>query len=125
MQIFNVGALELVFILLLAFIVLGPQRAVKAAGEVGRWIKDFTSSQFWKDLLATSREIQDLPRKIMDDVEIQQTIGALDKTTDELNETLRQSQAALDEDLLVINQKMDTRQNLASGSTEQDDSEAD
>lgn len=78
MKFFNIGALEFLFILLLALIVLGPRKAVKTAGEIGRWLKEFLSSPFWKDLQATSKEIQDLPKKIMDEAEIQKTIDELD-----------------------------------------------
>ena len=78
MKLFNIGALEFLFILLLALIVLGPRKAVKTAGDIGHWLKEFLASPFWKDLQATSKEIQDLPKKIMDEAEIQKTIDELD-----------------------------------------------
>jgi Sec-independent protein translocase protein TatA len=80
MQLFNVGALELVFILLLALIILGPRKAVKSAGDVGRWFKELMQSQFWQDLQTTSKEIKDLPKKLMDEAEIQKTIEELDRS---------------------------------------------
>jgi len=88
MKIFNVGVLEIFFILLLAMIVLGPKKAVETAGNVGRWIKKLMKSQFWKNLVMTSREIQDLPKKIMDEAEIQRTIEELDRTSDTFSEIL-------------------------------------
>ena len=80
MKLLNVGALEFVLILLLALIVLGPRKAVKTAGEVGRWIKNLFQSEFWQELQKTSREIQDLPKKMMDEAEIQKTIEELDRS---------------------------------------------
>lgn len=80
MKLFNVGALEFVFILLLALIILGPRKAVETAGEVGRWVKELFSSQFWQDLMTTSKEIQDLPKKMMDEAEITKTIEELDRS---------------------------------------------
>ena len=91
MKLFNVGALEFVFILLLAFIVLGPEKAIKAAGDVARWIRGLTQSQFWKDLLSTSREIQDIPKKLMEDAEIQNTIADLDRSTGEIRKTFHET----------------------------------
>ena len=85
MKFFNVGALEFVFILLLALIILGPRKAVKTAGDVGRWIKDLFQSEFWQDLQRTTREIQDLPKKMMDEAEIQKTIEELDRSEALLN----------------------------------------
>jgi Sec-independent protein translocase protein TatA len=73
-KIFNLGLLEIVFIVLLAFIVLGPEKAVEEAGNLGRWVRKIIKSPFWRDLVSTSRDIQDIPRKIMDDAEIQKTL---------------------------------------------------
>lgn len=80
MKLFNVGALEFLFILLLALIILGPRKAVETAGKVGRLVKQLFSSQFWQDLQATSKEIQDLPKKMMDEAEIQKTVEELDRS---------------------------------------------
>lgn len=106
MQLFNVGALELVFILLLAFIVLGPKKAVKAAGEVGQWIKKLISSQFWQDLMTTSKEIQDLPKKVMEEAEIQKTIEDLDRSKREFDEIIEESGSGLQENLTKIEREI-------------------
>lgn len=95
MQFLNVGVLELLFILLLAFIVLGPKKAIKTAGDVGRWVRDATKSQFWKDINAASREIQDLPRKVMDEVELQKVMDDLDRSTREMNALIKESNSAI------------------------------
>lgn len=36
MELFNIGPLELLFLLALAILVVGPQRAVELAGQLGR-----------------------------------------------------------------------------------------
>jgi Sec-independent protein translocase protein TatA len=79
-KIFNLGLLEIVFIVLLAFIVLGPEKAVEEAGNLGRWVRKIVKSPFWRDLVSTSRDIQDIPRKIMDDAEIQKTLEEIDRS---------------------------------------------
>jgi Sec-independent protein translocase protein TatA len=88
MEIFNVGALELLFILLLAFLILGPKKAVELAGEVGRWLKEFVQSPLWKEILRTSQDIKDVPKKIMDDAEIQKTIDEIERSAKAVNEEL-------------------------------------
>ncbi len=80
MQIFNLGLLEIAFIVLLAFIVLGPQKAVEEAGNLGRWIRKIIKSPFWRDLVSTSKDIKDIPKKIMDDAEIQKTLEDIDRS---------------------------------------------
>ena len=106
MQLFNVGALELIFILLLAFIVLGPKKAVKTAGEVGQWIKKLISSQFWQDLMATSREIQDLPKKVMEEADIQKTMEDLDRSKREFDTIVKESGSGLQKDITKIEQEI-------------------
>jgi Sec-independent protein translocase protein TatA len=78
MELFNIGILEFLFIILLAFIVLGPKKAVKVAGEVGAWIRNILDSPTWKEIMKTSRDIRDIPRKITDDAEIQRTLEDID-----------------------------------------------
>jgi sec-independent protein translocase protein TatB len=97
MKFLNVGALEFALILLLAFIVLGPKQAVKVAGDVGRWVKKLISSQFWRDLVATSKQIQDLPQKMMDEAEIQKTIEDLERSTNTINTSLTTNQTEIED----------------------------
>ncbi len=99
MKLFNVGALELVFILLIAFIVLGPEKAIKTAGDVARWIRGLTRSKFWQDLFSTSKEIQDIPKKLMEDADIKNTIADLDRSTGEIMKTFRETGMGIDKEL--------------------------
>jgi len=94
-KILNVGTLELVFILLLILIVLGPRKAMKTAGELGALIKKITSSKFWRDLVTTSEEIRDFPRKMMDESELQNTIASLDPKAGEVNEIIGKNQSEI------------------------------
>ena len=89
MKFLNIGVLEFVFILLLALIILGPRKAIDAAGEVGRWIKGLTHSEFWRDIVTASKEIKDLPKKMMDEAELQKTVNELDRSTAEINQSFR------------------------------------
>ncbi|MDY6873777.1 MAG: hypothetical protein SVR81_07420 [Chloroflexota bacterium] len=88
MELFNIGAPEFLFILLLVFIVLGPKRAVDLAGQVGRWARDLVRSPFWKEIVSASKDIKDIPRKIMDEAEIQNTIDEIERSTQEINQEL-------------------------------------
>ena len=92
MQVFNVGVLELLFILLLAFIVFGPAKAIKTAGDVGRWIKNLTKSPLWREIITTSNEIREFPKKLMDNVELQKTMEDLDRSAKEINKELTKVQ---------------------------------
>jgi Sec-independent protein secretion pathway components len=65
MEIFGVGPSELVFILLIAIIVLGPKDMQKAGKTIGRWLNQFIHSDGWKALQRASREIRNLPTNLM------------------------------------------------------------
>jgi len=121
MKILNVGALEVLFIVLLAFILLGPKRAVETAGNLGRWLKKFTKSQFWKDLVATSKDIQEFPRKVMDEVELQETLEELERSSSQVNSILRSSEPIVVDDVGQMD-KDDREHKLTSGLSGKEDS---
>lgn len=74
MEIFNIGPLELVFILLLALIVLGPDEMIKTGRSIARGIRKFIRSPLWKSLLNTSQEIRELPRKLIREAGIEESM---------------------------------------------------
>ena len=65
MEIFGIGASELVFILLIALIVLGPRDMQKAGRTIGRWLNQLVRSDSWKVFQRTSAELRNLPRNLM------------------------------------------------------------
>ncbi len=65
MEIFGVGPSELVFILLIAIIILGPKDMQKAGRTIGRFLNQLVRSDGWKIFQRTSTEIRDLPRNLM------------------------------------------------------------
>ena len=99
MQFLNVGALEFLFILLLAFIVLGPEKAIKTAGDVARWIRDLTKTSFWRDLVTTSREIQNIPKTLLEESELQRTYDDLNRTTGEIKSNFSQQGKIIEDEL--------------------------
>jgi Sec-independent protein translocase protein TatA len=81
MQIFGIGPLELLFILVIMILVLGPRGMVKAARESGKYIRKITRSPLWAEIMGTSRQIRDLPAKIIKDAGIQDEIDELRRST--------------------------------------------
>lgn len=65
MEILGIGPSELVFIIIIALIVLGPRDMQKAGRTVGRWLNNLVRSDGWKAFQQTSREIRNLPTKLM------------------------------------------------------------
>ena len=123
MQFLNVGILELFLILVLAFIVLGPNKAIKTAGDIGRWIKDFVKSPLWKQLLSTSNELRDLPNKIMDEAEIKNTIQDFEHSSKEIKKAINQVQFNTNQDLEEVKQEINQKLQRSSLKIELPDDE--
>lgn len=71
MEIFGIGASELIFILIIALIVLGPKDMQKAGRTIGRWLNQWVRSDSWKVFQRTSTELRNLPRNLMRDANME------------------------------------------------------
>ncbi len=65
MEILGIGPSELLFIVIIALIVLGPRDMQKAGRMIGKWLRRIVTSDGWKLFQQTSREIQTLPNRLM------------------------------------------------------------
>jgi len=65
MEILGVGPQELIFIIVIALIVLGPKDMQKAGKTIGQWLNTLMRSDFWKIFQQTSRELRNLPTNLM------------------------------------------------------------
>src|SRR5512136_204603 len=65
MEILGIGPSELIFIVIIALIVLGPKDMQKAGRTLGKWMRKVITSDGWKLFQQTSREIQTLPNRLM------------------------------------------------------------
>jgi sec-independent protein translocase protein TatB len=77
MEIFGIGASELIFILIIAIIVLGPKDMQKTGRMIGRFLNQLVHSDSWKVFQRTSTELRNLPRNLMRDANME--MAELDK----------------------------------------------
>ena len=61
MEIFGIGPLELLLIVFLALIVLGPKEMIEMSKKTAGWLRKIRQSDAWK----TTREVMDIPNKVM------------------------------------------------------------
>jgi sec-independent protein translocase protein TatB len=71
MEILGIGPSELIFILIIALIILGPKDMQKTGKMVGRWLNGLVRSDGYKAFQHTSREIRNLPNKLMRDANLE------------------------------------------------------
>jgi len=67
MEILGIGASELIFVVIIALIVLGPKDMQKAGRTIGKWMRDIVTSDGWKAFQKTSNELRKLPAQMMRD----------------------------------------------------------
>jgi sec-independent protein translocase protein TatB len=86
MEILGIGASELIFILLIAIIVLGPKDMQRAGRTIGRWLNQLVHSDGWKVFQKTSAELRNLPRNLMREANME--LGDVDKEIKEIRRTI-------------------------------------
>ncbi|MGQ9833934.1 MAG: twin-arginine translocase TatA/TatE family subunit [Candidatus Villigracilaceae bacterium] len=83
MDIFGIGMPELLFILVIVLIVLGPNEMQKTAQVLGDSLRKLVMSNTWKVITKTSHELQTLPHKLIREAnlrDIQQELKNTSKT---------------------------------------------
>lgn len=84
MEIFNVGILEIVLILVIAVIVLGPDGMVKSARSMGLWLRKIIKSPIWAQLMDTQRELRDMPTRLVREAGLEEDLKELKKTSQDI-----------------------------------------
>ncbi|MCD4753829.1 MAG: twin-arginine translocase TatA/TatE family subunit [Anaerolineaceae bacterium] len=98
MKFFNFGGLEIIFILVIMIIFLGPDQVAKLAKNLGSLIRKITQSEFWGSIWRTSREIRDLPRTLADETGLQERLNEIQNSTKGIIADVGQIRKDLDEE---------------------------
>ncbi len=85
MQIFGVGILELIFILIIAIVLLGPEGMLKTARGLAKTIRKIVRSPVWSMLMDTQREIREMPTRIIREAGLEEDINEIKKSADTFN----------------------------------------
>lgn len=65
MEILGIGIPEMMFIVLIALILLGPKDMIAAGRTMGSFLRKFLTSPTWKAMRRTGEELQQLPTKLV------------------------------------------------------------
>jgi sec-independent protein translocase protein TatB len=95
MDFLGIGPLELFFILIIALIVLGPNDMVKAGRTLGRFMRKVVTSPTWRTVQDTSRELRNLPYKLMREAGVEELREDLKEPYQNLKQDLRLSKEDL------------------------------
>ena len=79
MNFLGVGPLELLILAVIALLVVGPKGMTDLGRKAGRIIRQIMRSPFWQDIVTTSRDINDLPGKLMREADLEDELENLQK----------------------------------------------
>jgi Sec-independent protein translocase protein TatA len=94
MEFLGIGPMELVFILLIALILMGPKDMAKTGRTIGKTLRKVVTSPQWRTINQTSKEIRNLPTRLIREAgleEVEQDLNNLKKTTADIQKTIRDS----------------------------------
>ena len=83
MDILGIGPLELIFILIIALIVLGPSDMVKAGRTIGRFLRQVVTSPTWRAVTRTSDELRTLPNRLIREAGLEEDFKQIESATKE------------------------------------------
>ncbi|MHB8134501.1 MAG: hypothetical protein ACYDH1_09800 [Anaerolineaceae bacterium] len=86
MNILGIGPLELVLILIIAILVLGPQQMVVTARKAGALVRKVVKSPIWGTIMDTSREIRDIPTKLVREAGLDEDIKDIQSTAQSIRD---------------------------------------
>jgi sec-independent protein translocase protein TatB len=93
MDILGIGPLELLLILLIALIVVGPKDLGKLARSFGRFLNRLYRSEFWRTMTETSQQIRTLPNRLAREAALEE----LDQVRADLGEVEIEARDQLEE----------------------------
>ncbi len=87
MELFGVGPLEVLLIMLLGIVLFGPKDIARTARSAGRFLNRIYHSEGWRTLLRTSETLRTLPNRLAREAELEE-LGALRQTMAEAKRSL-------------------------------------
>ncbi len=86
MNILGIGPLELIFIIIIMILVLGPQQMVVTAKKAGALIRKIVKSPMWGTIMDTSREIRDIPTRLVREAGLEEEMREIRSSTQSIKD---------------------------------------
>jgi sec-independent protein translocase protein TatA len=100
MDFLGISPVELVVILVILFLVLGPQDLVKLGGTLGRTIRNLRESGTWRSIQDARRQLRDLPDQLAKEAGYEDVKNLGGELQEEIKET-RQVLTDLDQQIVA------------------------
>lgn len=84
MEIFDIGPMEFLLILIITLVILGPDQMISTAQKIGEGIRKIIKSPIWTSLMDSSREIQNLKTQIVKETGLDETMKEIRQATSQI-----------------------------------------
>jgi sec-independent protein translocase protein TatB len=105
MEILGIGPMELLLILVIALIVMGPNDMVKTGRTIGKFLRQVVKSPTWQAVQQTSRDLRYLPNKLMREAGMEEEIEQMKEIGKNIN-AMGEMQTSLNEEISKVNQEI-------------------
>ncbi len=105
MEILGIGPMEMLLILVIALIVMGPNDMVKTGRTVGRFLRTVVKSPIWQAVQQTSRDLRYLPNKLMREAGMEEEVEQLKEIGKNVN-AMGPMQTSLHEEINKVSQEI-------------------
>ena len=93
MNFLGVGPLELILVLLVMFLVIGPKDMAKTGKKFGRFLSTVRKSELWSGFTRVNQTIHDLPTTLIREAELEDVKKEFELNTKELKSISKEFQA--------------------------------
>lgn len=128
MEFLGIGPLELILIILVALVILGPKEMEKMSKTIGKNLNKLIKSDIWKDIQNTSDRVKNLPTELMRNAELEELDKKLHEPLDQSNKIappqteIHKDTPPLQRDQVVISTPKDNEDAAAKKQQEKSDS---
>ncbi len=105
MEILGIGPMEMLLILVIALIVMGPNDMVKTGRTVGKFLRQVVKSPIWQAVQQTSRDLRYLPNKLMREAGMEEEVEQLKEIGKNVN-AMGSMQTSLHDEISKVNQEI-------------------
>jgi Sec-independent protein translocase protein TatA len=92
MNFLNIGVPEILLLLVLALLVLGPEKLKQTLTELARKLNRLARSDQWRTVIGVYRDIRQYPAKILKEVQLEEVQKQLDELNRKTEQELRKIQ---------------------------------
>jgi sec-independent protein translocase protein TatB len=115
MEIFGVGPLEFLLILVIALVILGPEDMVGTARKIGQWIYRVVRSPTWRAIIESTNELRNLPQQIVRDAGLQEAVNEVKQTASDVRSQMTETTSAISGEMAAATRDISGEMRAATG----------